>query len=266
MDVRQITLVVMLGLFWPGMTLGAQSAALPMTPSPIGYGSVQVRPEPVLIPNPGYTKSAFQAGIEGLVAVDVVVDGAGEVASARVARSSLDRNLDAAAVSAARLARFTPGWHNGSPVPVRLVLQYFFTRSGPTFYTTVTMPEADTRNDIGTLPEPVSVPDPADCDSVAWLRLTCAVVIAARVDSLGSVVETNVASSSGNQLVDRKAQEFALKAKFSPGTACGRPTASLVKVEYEFHKFRTYVSHRRILPGEWGGDDIAPTAQQQSAR
>jgi TonB family protein len=259
MGVRQIALFVTLGLFGPGGALGAQFTPLSTAPFAMRYDSVQVRPEPVLIPNPGYVKSAVQSGIEGLVVVDVLVDATGDVASARVARSSRDRYLDAAAVSAARLARFAPGSHDGRPVPVRLELQYFFTRSGPVFYTTVTMPGLGTRN-IGALPEPISVPDPAISDSVAWLRLPATVVVAARVDSLGSVIGTDVASSSGNQLVDRKAREFTLRAKFHPGVAYGKPTIASVKVEYEFHQFRTYVSRRRILPPD--GNELAPRAQQ----
>jgi TonB family protein len=261
MGVRQITFFVALGLLWPGFAKDALSATVLSTPLSMQRDSVQVRPEPVLIPNPGYVKAAFQAGTEGLAAVVVIVDASGEVASARVARSSLNRDLDAAAVSAARRARFTPALRDGRAVPARLELQYFFTRNGPIFYTTVTVPSVGTKN-IGALPEPVKVPDPAVCDSVAWLRLPATVTVTARVDSLGSVIGADVASSSGNQLVDRKAREFALKAKFRPGTAYGRPAIAAVKIEYEFHQFRTYVSRRRVLPADSAGDEIAPTAQQ----
>lgn len=261
MGVRQITFFVILGLLSPGLAMDAQFATVLSAPLSMRHDSVQVRPEPVLIPNPGYTKAAFQAGTEGLVVVIAVVDAAGEVSSARVASSSLDPGLDAAAVSAARLARFTPGLRDGRPVPTRLELRYFFTRNGPIFYTTVTVPEVGTKN-IGALPEPISVPDPAICDSVAWLRLPVTVVVTARVDSLGSVLGADVASSSGNPLVDRKVREFALRAKFRPGIACGGPATASVKVEYEFHQFRTYVSRRRVLPADWSEGEIAPTAKQ----
>ena len=261
MGIRQITFFVILGLLSPGLAMDGRFATVLSAPLSMRHDSVQVRPEPVLIPNPGYTKAAFQAGTEGLVVVIAVVDGTGEVSSARIVRSSLDPSLDAAAANAARLARFTPGRRDGRPVPTRLELRYFFTRNGPLFYTSVTVPEVGTEN-IGALPEPLSVPDPAICDSVAWLRLAVTVVVTARVDCHGSVLEADVASSSGNQLVDRKAREFALQAKFRPGIADGGPAAASVKVEYEFHQLRTYVSRRRVIPADWSEDEIAPTAKQ----
>ncbi len=261
MGVRQITFFVALGLLWPGFAKDAQSATVLSAPLSLQHDSVQVRPEPVLIPNPGYVKAAFQAGTEGLVAVVVIVDASGEVSSARVARSSLNRDLDAAAVNAARRARFTPALRDGRAVPTRLEMQYLFTRNGPVFYTTVTVPSVGTKN-IGTLPEPVTVPDPAICDSVAWLKLPATVTVMAQVDSLGSVIGADIASSSGNPLVDRKTRAFALQAKFRPGIAHGRPAIASVRIEYEFHQFRTYVSRRRVLPSEPDGDGVAPTAQQ----
>jgi protein TonB len=176
----------------------------------------------VQVPNPVYDQAAFQAGIEGLVAVEVVVDVGGNVAAARVLRSSGNLPLDESAVQAARRARFTPGWRNGKPVPVLVELRCFFTRKGPVFYTTVAMPAAGPRN-IGSMPEPVSVPDPAVYDSVARLKLPVTVAVAARVDTSGSVTEANVVSSSGTPVVDRKARQCTLQAKFQPGIIWCRP-------------------------------------------
>lgn len=60
------------------------------------------RPQPLYTPPPRYPIAALRAHREGLVMLDVQLNGDGRVAAAAVADSSGDRELDQAAVDAVR--------------------------------------------------------------------------------------------------------------------------------------------------------------------
>lgn len=79
----------------------------------------------ISLPQPAYPAIARQAKASGMVVIRVVVDEQGNVQSAQpVAGHPL---LQAAAVAAARQAKFPPTRRNGKPVKVSGVLQYTFT-------------------------------------------------------------------------------------------------------------------------------------------
>jgi protein TonB len=74
---------------------------------------------------PAYPAIARQAGIQGVVSVQILVDEKGHVASAKPA--SGNPLLMHAAAQAALQARFTPTILNGQPVKVSGVITYNFT-------------------------------------------------------------------------------------------------------------------------------------------
>jgi periplasmic protein TonB len=76
-------------------------------------------------PAPDYPFAARQAGQEGEVLVDFLVDGQGRVASARVVRSS-DRIFEEPALRAVRNWRFEPGRRDGRVVAFRLTVPLVF--------------------------------------------------------------------------------------------------------------------------------------------
>ncbi len=102
----------------------------PMTGAGNGPGEVFVafdtKPEIVEYVKPLYSEFAREAGLEGLVMVDVLVGTDGRVKDARVSRS-VHSVLDDAALVAARRARFTPGKQRNIPVEVWVSLPYNFT-------------------------------------------------------------------------------------------------------------------------------------------
>jgi len=82
------------------------------------------RPKPIELPQPAYPPIAAAARASGAVEVRVILDTEGAViAAASISGHPL---LQAAAVSAARMARFTPAKLNGSPVKVTGVIVYNF--------------------------------------------------------------------------------------------------------------------------------------------
>lgn len=88
----------------------------------------KVEKKPVLTGRvvPEYPRLARDAGIEGLAVIMVVVDTNGRVESAEVYASSGCSSLDAAALDAARAARFTPGYQLDRPVRVMVNLPFSF--------------------------------------------------------------------------------------------------------------------------------------------
>jgi Ca-activated chloride channel family protein len=78
------------------------------------------------LPPPAYPLAARNAGIFGKVVVEVLIDEHGKVLQARAL--SGHPWLQQSAVSAAKLARFTPTLLNGQPVPVKGTINYDFMR------------------------------------------------------------------------------------------------------------------------------------------
>jgi TonB family protein len=74
---------------------------------------------------PEYPPVAFDAGVMGVVIVEVTVDGNGLVVNTKVLRSV--PLLDQAALDAVRQWQFTPTLLNGSPVPVIMTVTVNFT-------------------------------------------------------------------------------------------------------------------------------------------
>lgn len=79
---------------------------------------VEIYPEMIYEEKPEYPRLAKQAGLEGTVWVQALVDKEGTVRKAQVARSSGTAALDEAAVEAAYKNKFKPGIQNGRPVAV----------------------------------------------------------------------------------------------------------------------------------------------------
>ncbi|MDQ2914502.1 MAG: energy transducer TonB, partial [Chloroflexota bacterium] len=76
---------------------------------------------------PRYTRAAMQAGIQGTVLLEVVVEKDGFIRDAIVTRS-LDQTfgLDLEALNAARQWQFVAGTRMGKPVPVLATIELTF--------------------------------------------------------------------------------------------------------------------------------------------
>jgi protein TonB len=69
---------------------------------------------------PQYPPSAVRSGIEGTVVLVISIDAKGNVLDVEVEKSSRNRDLDRAAITAARKWRFSPQIENGVAVPSRV--------------------------------------------------------------------------------------------------------------------------------------------------
>jgi TonB family protein len=76
---------------------------------------------------PEYTREAMDAGIQGDVALRVVVQADGDVGTVHVAKS-LDKELglDDSAIAAVKQWKFKPGTKDGKPVAVEVTIEMTF--------------------------------------------------------------------------------------------------------------------------------------------
>ncbi len=100
-------------------------------PEPTEFIRVEKYPEMIYEEKPEYPRIARQAGLEGVVWVQALVDTDGTVRKAQVARSSGTAALDDAAVEAAYKNKFKPGIQNGRPVAVWVTYRMEFQLSEP---------------------------------------------------------------------------------------------------------------------------------------
>ena len=76
-------------------------------------------------PTPSYSEEARKAKYQGTVVLWIVVDSRGNVTDARVAKP-LGLGLDEKAVETVKTWRFKPALRNGTPVPVRVMVEVSF--------------------------------------------------------------------------------------------------------------------------------------------
>jgi protein TonB len=69
---------------------------------------------------PTYPPAAVRAGVEGTVVLVISIDANGNVLNVEVEKSSRNRDLDRAAIAAAKKWRFSPQIENGKPVASRV--------------------------------------------------------------------------------------------------------------------------------------------------
>lgn len=109
----------------PPVPQRATPTPAPRPEGPVRLTTTLITSKAVHKPVPIYPTIARHAGIQGQVAVQILVDEQGRVASARA--TSGNPLLQHAAAQAALQARFTPTVLNGHPVKVTGVITYNFT-------------------------------------------------------------------------------------------------------------------------------------------
>lgn len=104
----------------------AANPGLPPPEAPIRVGGSVRQPRKLVDATPVVPEQAIQAGVTGVVILEITIDAEGTVKDARVLRGI--PLLDQAAVDAARQWRFEPTLLNGQPVPVIMTATVSFLR------------------------------------------------------------------------------------------------------------------------------------------
>ena len=82
-------------------------------------------PVPIYKPDPAYSEEARKAKYQGTVVLWITIDAVGTVMDCRVVKP-LGMGLDEKAVESVRTWKFKPAMRNGSPVPVRVMVEVSF--------------------------------------------------------------------------------------------------------------------------------------------
>lgn len=104
---------------------GAAGVIRERAADPRQVGGAVAAPKPVRQVDPIYPEEAREAGLEGEVWIEAVVQQDGSVTGARILRG-LNEAMDRAALAALEQWRFEPGTENGEPVPVEAVFTMTF--------------------------------------------------------------------------------------------------------------------------------------------
>ncbi len=125
----------------------ANSPALPApTPTPpipiVDLGDLM--PRAINLPKPEYTEAARQAGVNGVVTLQLMLDEEGKVISTRI-MSGLPHGLTENATAAAMQSQFTPASFDGKPARGRGTITYSFKIARPNLIAALTMAD-ESRN------------------------------------------------------------------------------------------------------------------------
>jgi TonB family protein len=82
-------------------------------------------PIPIYKPDPPYSEEARKAKYQGTVIVLIVIDAQGNVTDSRIVKP-LGLGLDEKAIETIKTWKFKPGMRNGTPVPVRMMVEVSF--------------------------------------------------------------------------------------------------------------------------------------------
>lgn len=187
------------------------------------------------LPKPVYPAVARAVCAKGAVNVAVTIDESGNVESASAV--SGHPLLRAAAVAAARGAKFKPTLFEGNPVKVKGIIVYNFVPSPkvkPTFDVVENdSPDAPKTINGGVLNgKAVSLPKPEYPAEAREQKAEGAVNVSITIDEEGNVVSAKAVS--GNPLLYEACEKAALQAKFTPTLLEGIPVAVTGTIIYNF--------------------------------
>jgi len=211
------------------LSIPALAQQLPKT---ISAGIVNGRA--VSLPKPAYPASAREAGISGIIAVDVLIDESGNVLSAvadvndqrerrdidgaKLDPLPADPALRASAEEAALKAKFSPSLNSGPPVQIKGRIVYNFVAEKSD--TNVLQSAGPKAASVGILNgKALSLPKPEYPAAAKAVRAEGTVSVQVTIDEHGNVI--SAAAVSGHPLLRSAAESAARLATFAPTTLSG---------------------------------------------
>ena len=202
------------------------------------------------LPKPEYPDALRNAGIEGLVGVNVTIGEDGSVILAEadlhdqrvrkaedgtvIEGAEVDPQLRAAAEHAARSAKFSPTFLSGAPVQVKGKIVYNFVAGSASAISTITKsePVPGTINGGVLNGKASSLPLPEYPAAAKAVSAGGAVSIQVVIDEDGNV--TSAKAVSGHPLLRAAAETAAMGAKFAPTRLAGNPVKVSGVLTYNF--------------------------------
>ena len=203
----------------------------------------------VLMDRIKYPEIARKAGIEGTVLLDVVVDTNGAVADVTV-KNGIGGGCDEEAVRAAKTLHFTPGYTDGKPVRMKIVLPIRFVLPPPPHgEEVVKVQEPEIYQVVEHMPTFEGCPDPDPAAQMVCLNrlgskikypeiarkagVQGVVHVSFVVDEYGNVVNPTVARGIGADC-DQEALRVISEAKFTPGRQDGEAVKVQMSIPIQF--------------------------------
>ncbi|MEQ1606500.1 MAG: TonB family protein [Pyrinomonadaceae bacterium] len=194
------------------------------------------------LPKPEYPDALRDAGVEGMVAVSVIIDEAGNVIEARaeivdqrthkaedgtvLEPVAVDPQLRGAAENAALAAKFSPTILQGVPVQVKGKIVYNFSAA-------IQKNSGEKSVSMGVLNgKAISLPLPEYPAAARAVRAEGAVNVQVVIDDEGNVISAS--SVSGHPLLRGVSEAAAKAAKFAPTLINGNPTKVSGVLTYYF--------------------------------
>ncbi len=228
---------VIAGLAAPAKERGGIFQAYDQAPQPVGgIKAIQA--------NVVFPESARQAGFSGKTIVNLFVDETGAVRETKILKSSGNEECDAAAVTALKKTTWQPAEQNGVPVAVWVGFPVFFqsdiktasaspktagagnSSSGdPAAYDTPAQPAGG----AAALAEALRYPESARKEGFSGIT-----IINILVDENGSVLETKLLKSSGNEECDAAAEDAIRSIEWRSAKKDGKPVRAWVAMPVVF--------------------------------
>ncbi len=221
---------VIAGLAAPAKEGGEIFQAYDQPPQPVGgIKGIQA--------NLVFPESARQAGFSGKTIVNLFVDETGVVRETKILKSSGNEECDAAAVTALKKTAWQPAEQNGSPVAVWVGFPVFFqsdiktaraeknTGGDPAAYDTPAQPAGG----AAALAEALRYPESARKEGFSGIT-----IINILVGENGSVLETKLLKSSGNEECDAAAEDAIRSVEWRSAEKDGKPVRAWVAMPVAF--------------------------------
>jgi TonB family protein len=218
------------------------TAAMAQEPASKAISGGVLNGKAIELPKPEYPAALREAKIEGMVAVSVLIDEAGNVIAAhaetndqRVRKAEdgtaldpipVDEGLRQAAVDAALRARFSPTTLSGQPVKVRGSIVYNFVSSMPQPMSVKTISGGVLNG------RAIALPQPAYPAAAKAVKASGQVNVQITINEDGSVMAANAVS--GHPLLQAAAVEAARNARFEPTMLSGAPVKVSGILTYNF--------------------------------
>jgi TonB family protein len=203
----------------------------------MAYEDVEVKPEPVSLPRPVYPEQAKNEGIQGDILTKVLVGADGRIEQAIIQKSSSFEILDNAALEAVQAAEFKPARHQDKPVRVWVSIPIRFTLTDHHAQTPTDLekdPNIIAYHIVDVKPTPVNIVKPEYPEQARKNGIEGRTVVRALIDFDGSICETEIASSSGNEILDYAALSAVKKSIFDPANHEGKPVKVWVSIPIQF--------------------------------
>jgi TonB family protein len=205
-------------------------AVLAAQKPPVRVGGVVKEPKKIKDVKPVYPDEAKEAGVQGMVILEVVIGKDGSVTSAKVLRPV--PLLDKAALDAVEQWKYEPTQLDGEPVDLLMVVTVNFSLKEPAVAAQV--PEASPVRVGGSMTSPKRIVyvAPVYPRIAMEAKIQGTVIIEASVDTDGSVIGAKVLRSA--PLLDQAAVDAVGQWKFEPTLIDGRPVQVVTVVTVTF--------------------------------